>query len=238
CPFALRESMVDGFGESPLRAADRCRLIIPTVNLSDGETAIFRTPHLTRPRPEYDWTIADIIVAATAAPTYFPHKEMPDGKSYADGGLWAIDPGVAALAEAARIIDQESECCGHAEKLGQVKMLSIGTGSASYTLAPPGGDAGMLFWAPHVAEVMSISQVQGTQLPLRMVLGQRYTHLDFPLPDASWTLDNTSITAQLFDMGHARGQEVFESLRPSFFEAPRQPFGTPAESFQATGESS
>ena len=88
---------------------------------------------------------------------------MPDVKFYVDGGLWAIDPGVVALAEAARIIDRDIECRGHAERLDDVHMLSIGTGTASYSLAPPRGEAGMLFWAPHVAEVMSISQVQGTQ---------------------------------------------------------------------------
>jgi patatin-like phospholipase/acyl hydrolase len=219
CPFALRDSMVDGFSEAPLRTADRCRLIIPTVNLTDGETYVFRTPHLDLPRPEYDWPIADIIVASTAAPTYFPHKEMPDGKFYVDGGLWAIDPGVVALSEAARIIDGDSQCHGRTERLGDVQMLSIGTGTASYTLAPPGADAGMLFWAPHVAEVMSISQVQGTHLPLKMVLGDRYTHIDFPLPDASWTLDNTSVTNQLFEKGHQVGEQIVDALSNDFFSS-------------------
>ena len=217
CPFALRDSMVDGFGESPLRSADRCPLIIPAVNLSDGETCVFRTPHLPRERPEYDWPIADVIVAATAAPTYFPHKQMPDGKAYADGGLWANDPGVVALSEAARIIDNATRCEGHAERLSDVHVLSIGTGTASYTLAPPGGDAGMLFWAPHVAEVMSVSQVQGTHLPLQMVLGDRYVHLDFPLPDKSWTLDNTAITKELFELGREAAAESYDDLRQRFF---------------------
>ncbi|HBE70355.1 MAG TPA: hypothetical protein DDW52_19575 [Planctomycetaceae bacterium] len=222
CPFALRESMVDGFGDETLRDATRCRLIIPTVNLTDGETYVFRTPHLNRPRPEYDWKIADIIVAAAAAPTYFPHKEMPDGKAYADGGLWAIDPGVVALAEAARIIDSQTECCGKSEKLDDVHMLSLGTGTSTYTLAPPGGDAGMLFWSRHVAEVMSISQVQGTHLPLRLVLGDRYRHLDFPVPDSSWKLDNTAVTDPLFKLGHETGQNVFTELQPTFFSTPAQ----------------
>ncbi|MEM6473545.1 MAG: hypothetical protein AAF802_28560 [Planctomycetota bacterium] len=158
-------------------------------------------------------------MASTAAPTYFPHKEMPDGKSYADGGLWAIDPGVVALAEAAQMIDTDSQCRGKSERLGDVHMLSIGTGQASYILAPPGGDAGMLFWAPHVAEVMSISQVQGTQLPLEMMLGDRYRHLDFPLPDPSWTLDNTTVTGNMFEKGHEVGKQVFEELQPKFFES-------------------
>ena len=34
---------------------------------------------------------------------------MPDGKDYADGGLWAIDPGVVGLSEAARVLYHQSE---------------------------------------------------------------------------------------------------------------------------------
>lgn len=134
------------------------------------------------------------------------------------GKTWKVG-GARRVAEAARTIDRDTECRGHAERLDDVHMLSIGTGTASYTLAPPGGDAGMLFWAPHVAEVMSISQVQGTHLPLKMVLGDRYTHLDFPLPDASWTLDNTSVTGQLFKTGHQVGKQQFGALRSKHFES-------------------
>ena len=141
---------------------------------------------------------------------------MPDGKAYADGGLWAIDPGVVALAEAANIIDHDTACRGHVERLDEVQMLSIGTGQAEYTLAPPGGDAGSLFWARHVAEVMSISQVQGTQLPLQMVLGDRYHIVDFPLEDPNWTLDNLEVTDQLFQLGRERGKELFGELEEVF----------------------
>ena len=217
CPFRLTESMEDGFGDQRMRDADRCRLIVPAVNLTDGVTAVFRTPHLPIERPEYDYRIADIIVAAAAAPTYFPHKTLPDGKDYADGGLWAIDPGVVALSEAARILAEGKPETDDGLDLSQVEMLSIGTGQSTYSLTPPGGDAGMLFWSRHVAEVMSISQVQGTQLPLSIVLGKRYHHLNFPLSDSSWTLDNTAATKPLFAEGHRVGGEVFERLAPRFF---------------------
>ncbi|MEM8875183.1 MAG: CBASS cGAMP-activated phospholipase [Planctomycetota bacterium] len=224
CPFALRASMVDGFGEATMRDVARCRLIIPVVNLTDGETYVMHTPHLGRSRPEYDWKVADIIVASAAAPTYFPHKKMPDGKSYADGGLWAIDPGVVALAEAARIIDHESQCCGRSDKLGDVHMLSIGTGTSTYSLAPPGGDAGMLFWARHIAEVMSISQVQGAQLPLKIVLGDRYRHIEFPIEDPSWRLDNIDMMEKLFDRGRTTGKKLFDELQPEYFQEARPPY--------------
>ncbi len=221
CPFRLTASMEDGFGDAKLKDATRCRLIIPAVNLTDGVTAVFRTPHLPIDRPEYEYRIADCIVAAAAAPTYFPHKTMPDGKDYADGGLWAIDPGVVGLSEAARVLADESDSPREGVDFSSVHMLSIGTGESTYNLAPPGGDAGLLFWSRHVAEVMSISQVQGTQLPLSIVLGKRYHHINFPLENSSWTLDNLATVEPLFEAGHRRGAELFDELAPQFFIAKR-----------------
>ncbi len=103
-------------------------------------------------------------------------------------------------------------------------MLSLGTGQSAYSLSPPDADAGMLYWAQHVAEVMSVSQVQGTQLPLRFVLEDRFRQIDFDLTDPSWTLDNTEVTDQLFKLGHQRGGELFEELQPIFFQEPTTPF--------------
>ena len=224
CPYSLTSAMEEGFGERTLRDARQCRLVVPTVNLSKGVTAVLRTPHLPMEHESLDWRLADVIVASSAAPTYFPHKRMPDGNDYVDGGLWAIDPGVVALAEAVKITEL---CCRTADSpfdLQEVSMLSIGTGQATYSLAPPDGDAGMLFWGQHIANVMSVSQVQGAQLPLKIVLGDRYRQIDFPLEDPSWTLDNVRMAAQLFDLGHQRGTEVFESIREAFLNEPTSPY--------------
>lgn len=84
----------------------------------------------------------------------------------------------------------------------------------------------MLFWSRHVAEVMSISQVQGTQLPLRMVLGERYRHVDFQIADASWTLDNISIIGELFRRGNEVGQSLFDELRSKYFDSPTELYFT------------
>ena len=224
CPFALTDSMVEGFGQHTMSDVKHSRLVIPTVNLTDGQTYVFRTPHLPDTRPEYDWNISDIIVAATAAPTYFPHKLMPDGKCYADGGLWANDPGVVALSEAAQIIDRKHHCRGDTLQLANVHMISIGTGQSSYSLTPPGGDAGALYWVRHVAEVMGVSQVQGAKLPLSMMLGDRYRQVDFPIEDKSWTLDNLEIMEQLFEMGQQQGRAMFDELSATYFSEAACPY--------------
>lgn len=224
CPFSLNDALEEGFGNTRLCDLKHSRLLVPTVNLTEGRTRVFRTPHLPRNSETRNWRVVDVIAASAAAPTYFPHKRMPDGKDYVDGGLWAIDPGVAALSEAVRITEQ---CCRSVDSpfnLHQVWMLSLGTGQSSYSLSPPDADAGMLYWSQHVAEVMGVSQVQGTQLPLRFVLENRYCHIDFEMTDPTWTLDNTQITKQLFDLGHQRGRELCEELKSTFCDHPTSPF--------------
>lgn len=229
CSNMLEESMREGFGDDSMASVRKCRLLIPAVNLTDGITCVFRTPHLPVDRVEYDWKISDIIVSTTAAPTYFPHKTMPDGKSYVDGGLWANDPGLVAMAETARILRCEDGSCsnrshGEAFDSGQIQMLSLGTGQNSHSLSPPGADAGVLYWAKRVVEVMSLLQVQGAQFPLKVALGDRYHHYDFKIKNKEWSLDNVEMIDELFELGREDGKKHYESLKDTFFSKKTTPY--------------
>lgn len=229
CHASLEASMDEGFGNDSLADVRKCRLVIPSVNLTDGKTCVFRTPHLLSRRPEYHWQIKDVIVSATAAPTYFPHKTMPDGKCYVDGGLWANDPGLLAMAEAARILRCADGKChkdsyGTAFDSSQVHMLSIGTGQSPHSLSPPGEDAGTMYWAQHVAGLMGILSVQGAQFPLKVALGDRYCQFDFELREESWTLDNVDMIEELFELGRQEGRKQFQSLKETFFTEKTEPY--------------
>ena len=229
CHDSLEASMFEGFGHASLADIRKCRLVIPSVNLTDGKTCVFRTPHLMTKRPEYHWEIKDVILSATAAPTYFPHKTMPDGKCYADGGLWANDPGLLAMAEAARILRCKDGFCtkesyGAAFDSSQVHMLSIGTGQSIHSLSPPGDEAGTMYWAKHAASLMGVLSVQGAQFPLKVAMGDRYRQFDFELREQSWTLDNVDMIGELFELGRAEGRKQFESLKDTFFRDKTQPY--------------
>jgi len=111
---------------------------------------------------------------------------MPDGDAYCDGALWAIDPAILAIAEAFKIRQHCTRTgCDPEYDTSTIRVLSIGAGSATYSLSPPGSDAGALYWAPRIAEVMTTSQVQGMQSPLEYLLGDRYQKINFDLPDNS-----------------------------------------------------
>jgi len=223
CQDMIERSMLEGFGDNTIADAKKCRLIIPLVNLTDGETCVVRTPHLPTPRPEYEWKISDVILAATAAPTYFPHKNMPDGKAYVDGAMWANDPSLVAISEAARILRCQNGMCsreayGTAFDASKVWMLSIGAGQSVKSLSPPDDEAGVLYWSKNVSGMMGALQVQGSQFPLRVTLGNRFYQFDFDLKDESWTLDNVDMMEELFELGRVAAQEQYETLKDVFFQ--------------------
>lgn len=202
CPFRLRDALTRVFGETTLGDLGAARLIIPSVNLSLGRAHIFRTPHLPGSEDEAGLQVVDVLRAATAAPTFFPHQVMPDGHAYCDGGVWANAPAVVASAEAMKIRQVcNRPACDPAYDTSSIRLLSIGTGRATYSLRPPGADAGLLYWAGRIAEVMGTSQMQGVQLPMEFVLGDRYRAVDFDLPDRSWTLDGVQHIPALMELG-------------------------------------
>jgi hypothetical protein len=221
CPFALQDAFDDGFGDATLKSVEFTRLIIPAVNLTKGEPHVFRSRHLPKALHDQHVKIADVAVATTAAPTYFPHRRI-DGCDYVDGGMWANDPSLMAFAEAMRI-QQFGEGTANSPSFDDVHLLSIGTGRAQFSLAPPGADAGILYWAPRVADVMGTSQVQGMHLPLKFLLGDRYRHINFKMTEP-WGLDAVEYIPDLFRVGEQRAAECFDWVNAGFFQHRRTQF--------------
>ena len=235
CPMALEKAFADGFGESRMSDLKACRLIVPSVNLSEGKTVVFRTPHLPEMFGKGDVSVSDVLLAATAAPTYFPHHVLPDGKAYCDGGLWAVNPALLAVAEAVKIrhvvaggnevvdpTESHKVRLTQAFDLSQVQLLSVGAGSPTYSLTPPGADAGALYWSRHVADVMGASQVQGIQHPLEFTLGDRYASVNFEIPHREWSLDGIEHREVMYGLGRLKAREVFDDLAPRFFTDPAE----------------
>ncbi|QDT38549.1 CBASS cGAMP-activated phospholipase [Stratiformator vulcanicus] len=225
CPQALEYAFESTFGDLRMQDLRDSRVIVPSVNLSRGKVHVFRTPHLPGVGDAADLRLVDILLAATAAPTYFPHKMMPDGDAYCDGGVWANNPAVIAVAEAVKIRDYY-RCPEDTAPvdLSDVHVLSIGTGDLRYELTPPGSDAGSLFWARHIADVMGTSQVQGSQLPLDFILGNRYVTINFPLEDPSWTLDAVDQIDNFLQLGREKANRLSEFVCDQFLDRPTDRF--------------
>ncbi|MCE9608315.1 MAG: hypothetical protein K8U03_25800 [Planctomycetia bacterium] len=170
-------------------------------------------------------------MATTAAPTYFPHAVFGIGSAYVDGGVWANNPTMVAVAEALRI---SNEChrpgVDNAIELSAIKVLSIGTGRAQYFAEPPTGGAGIAWWLAPLLELVSVSQAQGVHFQAKHILNSRYHRIDFDIPNDSWKLDRVSVVDQLIHLGTAKSAEQVAQLQVPFFETSiirYQPFDDP-----------
>ena len=217
CPHALEKAFAEGFGEKTLGDIQCTRLIMPSCNLTKGEPHVFRSLHLPKAVHDKDIKIAEAVIATTAAPTYFPHREI-NGDAFIDGGVWAADPSMLAVAEAIRVQQFMNMHDPNAPTVtNNIHLLSVGTGRAEFSLSPPGADAGLLFWASRVADVMGTSQSQGVHLPLKFFLGDNYRHVNFKMTE-KWGLDQVEFIPQLFEMGEKRAAETFDTLNEEFFQ--------------------
>ena len=233
CSHALYESLYSGFGDRVMDDIIGPRVIVPTVNLTAGSPYIFGTPHMPMHLPDADQRIMDVLMATTAAPTYFPHHEMPDGSVHADGGLWAGSPGLLGLAEALRLRELcEGDHCAPAFSTNEIYLLTVGTGCPRYSLSPPGDDAGSLYWAQHVADVMMSSQVQGLSVPLKFLLSNRVISVNFTLPDAGWKLDSVEHMDEMFELGRKAARQNRKRLTKMFLSHTAEPYE------RATGDES
>ncbi len=223
CPDTLELSFKEGFGDNTLGDIKCTRLIMPAVNLTKGQPHVFRSTHLPKAIHDREIPIAEAIIATTAAPTYFPHRQIGES-AYVDGGVWAADPSMLAVAEAIRVQQFEKQHDPNASIVtDEIHLLSIGTGRAQFSLAPPGEDAGLIYWASRVADVMGTSQAQGVHLPLKFFLGDRYRHINFKMNER-WGLAEVENIPALFDMGEKRAAETFDTINEEFFQHQRPCF--------------
>ncbi len=217
CPDELEEALKLGYGERTLGDIFCTRLIMPAVNLTKGEPHVFRSAHLPKGLYDKDIKLTDAVIATTAAPTYFPQKVIGEN-AFVDGGVWASDPSILAIAEAIRIQQFEKRLDPEAEILtNNIHLLSVGTGRAQYSLEADEGSDGLLFWASKITDLMSTCQSKGIHLPLKFFLQDRYHHINFKM-ETKWKLDDVSNIPKLFKLGKEKADLTYDRVKKDFLE--------------------
>ena len=233
---ALKAALVEVFADSKVETLRKCRVVIPSVDATAGRIVVFKTPHLpnlTRDRHE---SLVDVLLATTAAPTYFPHAANSSSGAFLDGGLWANNPSLVAYTEAMKI---KMACTRDVDPQftpNEVQIFSIGTGEPRYSLKPPGNQAGLGWWGPKVFDVMSMSQSQGVDCHLRYLLGNRYRRINFDVPDSSWTLDAIEHLGALVHTGRQTAHDHLAGLIQDFFSEGRPDYAPFEENGERTGK--
>jgi patatin-like phospholipase/acyl hydrolase len=225
----LRESLSGVFAEKQIGDIALTRVIIPAFDMTRGQTIVFKTPHLPGMYRDRHYKIVDVLMATTAAPSYFPHGTIGAGSAYIDGGIWVNNPSMAAVAESIKIRnDARRPDFDRPFEIDDIQLLTIGTGKAPYFAVPP-NRAGLFWWGPHLLNVTSLAQSQGVNFQAQYVLGQHMIRIDYELPNGTWTLDNLQVLDQMTRIGRERCTENLTAVREMFFRSKAAHKYTPFE---------
>jgi len=216
---ALRAALDEVFGNQ-LLGASKSRLLIPSIDLTDGKTKVFKTRHLPHLHIDYLIPVVDVLMATTAAPTFFPHVQIQDGSAYIDGGLWANNPTMVGIVESIAVQQTCKRECDPNFDLRATSALSIGTGKLQHYIKPPADGAGGLWWTMggRLVRTTMMTQAQGAYFQASYLLGDRLTRVDFDLPDSSWGLDSVELCREMIHRGRQRAAKELDLLRRTFFD--------------------
>jgi hypothetical protein len=176
----LRRVLRGYFGEQRLGDLDR-RVLISTFQLDADRRGVraWKAKFFHNfPEPgsgDRAQGVVDVAIKTSAAPTYFPSH-----RGFVDGGVVAGNPSMAALAQ---VLDPRIPE-GERGALGEIWLLSLGTGTVHRFIAGGDHDWGQLVWALNgIVEILLDGSVGVPDFQCRQVLGDsRYWRLSPAFP--------------------------------------------------------
>ena len=158
-------------------------LMITSSDISTGGVHVFKSRYLEDLGEPYlrdgSVRLRDAILASCAAPTYFDPRQVGE-YLLADGGLWANNPTIIAIAEAMSKFRQP---------LGKIRVLSVGTGRVASFYTRSGAWGLLTGWGgPKLVTFVLGLQSQSSTNMAKLLLGDRHVRLDPEIK--SWKLDD------------------------------------------------
>lgn len=175
-------------GDTMLSEA-RTEILVTAYEL-EGRTPFFFRSRKAKTDPAFNYPMWRVARATSAAPTFFEPHKLEDGVdpakyySLVDGGVFANNPAMCALAEA----------LGLGESLDDVIMLSLGTGQHTRPIRHDDARAwGLAKWAVPITSVMmdGVSDTVAYQVG-QVVPTERYLRIQAELTDAMDDMDDAS----------------------------------------------
>jgi patatin-like phospholipase/acyl hydrolase len=198
------------FGDKLIRESC-CRLVIPTVRAVHGEAEAIVTPHSPDRTAFSDLSAVKAALASSAAPTYFDEAVVESSiaaNSYLDGGIWANNPVLPAIAEAVRHLKVP---------LGRIDVLSVGTtgNEADFTESLGKGKVG---WAHSSADLFFSAQQHGAGMLADSFLSPaRHLRVNQQTP-SEIKFDDKEAIEDMALRGHNVAQDSFLTVRSRFLD--------------------
>ncbi|RIA92663.1 hypothetical protein C1645_820402 [Glomus cerebriforme] len=166
-------------------------LVIPAVNENNLTQTHLFTRHDDRNNYSKNDTFFDVLMATTAAPTFFPSYEIKGRGVFLDGSLHLNNPAMAAYEKAIQYNVAKEK----------ISVLSLGTGSYIPDPLNPDLIRGQLFWAQNLHKVVFPQQEGNTDRLMYNLLGNRYQRWQVWLEEPIELDDHESIP-NLLELGN------------------------------------
>ncbi|CAG8488504.1 14865_t:CDS:1 [Gigaspora rosea] len=153
----------DNFGNMKLDQS-LTELVIPAVNENNITQSHIFTSYDGRKDTSKNDSFVDVLMATTAAPTFFPPYKIMNKGIFLDGGLSLNNPASEAYSQAKQYNVNEKN----------VHVLSLGTGSYIPDPFNPDSSRGRLFWSQNVHNVTVSPKEGDTDRQMYTNLGNRY----------------------------------------------------------------
>ncbi|EKS7869176.1 patatin-like phospholipase family protein [Bacillus cereus] len=206
----LIQVLQETFGDKLLKEVNTM-VCIPSIEHQKASPKVYKTPHHPHFIKDGNIEIWKIALATSAAPIYLPAAAIDDNECKIDGGLWANNPVLVAIAEAVKL--------GYS--LDQIKVLSIGTGTSLYEVDNKHAiRGGMVSWGTNLVDFTMQAQSKGAFYTACYLIGNRLSRIDFET-GINYKLDNTesNILARLQHEANQKFLDSFEkgNIRTQFF---------------------
>ena len=204
----LENALRSCFGEKRLGDSKK-RLVIPSLNLGNGEVHIYKTAHHPRLGMDYKESAVDVAMATASAPTYFPTHRSIAGIPLIDGGLWANNPVGMAVVEAITLLNWPRD---------SLKVLSVGctTEPLNVNLGRR-TSLGGAYWAFKLLDVFMHVQSHASLGTALLLAGHDdVTRIDQNVPRRRFSLDGIKEIDSLKGSGAAKARHALPELREVF----------------------
>ena len=213
---SLKAALVACFGEQKLGDSKK-RLVIPSLNLENGEVYIYKTAHHSRLERDYKEKVVDVALATASAPTYFPTHRSAAGTPLIDGGVWANNPVGVAVVEAITVLDWPGDSLNVLSLGCTTEPLNVNWGRRI--------PLGRLYWAFKIVDVFMHAQSHGSLGTAKLLAG--HDNIIRIVPSVShgrFSLDGTKEINSLKGLGDFEARNALPKLREVFFGNPAEPF--------------
>ena len=201
--------MESKFGNRKLGESKK-RLVIPSINLENGEVYIYKTSHHPRLEIDYKETIVNVALATSAAPTYFPTQRNSNGTPLIDGGLFANNPIGLAVVEAIGTLNWDRN---------SLKVLSLGCTTEALDIGRGRNfSLGFGYWGLRIVSVFMASQSSLSLGTAKLLIGENnLIRIEPIIAKQRFKLDAIKEITSLKGLGYSEARQALPQLKKMFF---------------------